>query len=324
MNTRRILISLFVLTLFPVAAFSQGLGITPAPGTANILVASIFEDGNDEEEIEVVLKCTSGDYDGTPVTLSPIGFGPEDIEDLHIYVISNIPAGPNNVCTVKQAPVDGYETLGACFDESSETEPDEDCSIFSSENDRLSYCQFNEVDEGEVGFCFLLNEILPVDVEVTKVWDISGMGGADYDRFAEVTIGCDAEIEDGYQKGNKWYITFDLYDDEYVDDEGDDIGMATVTAMVYPEWFKTANDPKKQKSTKCWAGEPDVDSAVEVESDCGSKSEPGMSVTAGKGDSCTISNTLFFEGIPTLNQYGMAIMALLMLSMGFVGFRRFV
>jgi hypothetical protein len=32
---------------------------------------------------------------------------------------------------------------------------------------------------------------------------------------------------------------------------------------------------------------------------------------------------VFFEGIPTLSQLGMLIMALLMLSVGLVGFRRF-
>jgi hypothetical protein len=42
------------------------------------------------------------------------------------------------------------------------------------------------------------------------------------------------------------------------------------------------------------------------------------------GDSCTITNLVFFEGIPTLSEYGMAIMALLMLGVGLVGFRRFV
>jgi hypothetical protein len=31
---------------------------------------------------------------------------------------------------------------------------------------------------------------------------------------------------------------------------------------------------------------------------------------------------VFFEGIPTLSQYGMALMALLMLGMGFVAVRR--
>jgi hypothetical protein len=39
---------------------------------------------------------------------------------------------------------------------------------------------------------------------------------------------------------------------------------------------------------------------------------------------CDIEATVFFEGIPTLSQYGMAIMVLLMLGVGFVGFRRFV
>ena len=47
-----------------------------------------------------------------------------------------------------------------------------------------------------------------------------------------------------------------------------------------------------------------------------------VSVRTG-GDSCTITNTIFFEGIPTLNQYGLALMALLMLGIGLVGFRRF-
>jgi hypothetical protein len=35
------------------------------------------------------------------------------------------------------------------------------------------------------------------------------------------------------------------------------------------------------------------------------------------------TNTVFFEGIPTLSQYGLALMALLMLGVGMVGFRRF-
>ena len=47
-------------------------------------------------------------------------------------------------------------------------------------------------------------------------------------------------------------------------------------------------------------------------------------VESGDEIACEIVNTVFFEGIPTLNQYGMAILALLMLGVGFVGFRRFV
>jgi len=60
------------------------------------------------------------------------------------------------------------------------------------------------------------------------------------------------------------------------------------------------------------------DDAVEVDNGCGD-----ITVSHGEGDSCLITNTVFFEGIPTLNQYGMAILALLMLGVGLVSFRRF-
>ena len=48
-----------------------------------------------------------------------------------------------------------------------------------------------------------------------------------------------------------------------------------------------------------------------------------ITVSVGNPAECTVTNTVFFEGIPTLNQYGLAIMALLMLGIGMVGFRRF-
>jgi len=39
---------------------------------------------------------------------------------------------------------------------------------------------------------------------------------------------------------------------------------------------------------------------------------------------CTVTNTfVFFEGIPVLNRYGLALLVLLMLGIGVIGFRRF-
>jgi len=97
--------------------------------------------------------------------------------------------------------------------------------------------------------------------------------------------------------------------------------IATVTTHVIPQWFPAASG----MVTKCFAQEGDLASGVETDSDCGNSEVPGMDLTVGGGDvGCTITNTMFFEGIPTLNQYGMAILALLMLGMGMVGFRRFV
>jgi hypothetical protein len=89
-----------------------------------------------------------------------------------------------------------------------------------------------------------------------------------------------------------------------------------VTSKVKPLWY-----PEDSSSGNiCYAYESGTASSVEVDdSDCDE-----MEVFVGSGDGCTIINTVFFEGIPTLSQYGLAIMALLMLGVGFVGFRRFV
>ena len=69
---------------------------------------------------------------------------------------------------------------------------------------------------------------------------------------------------------------------------------------------------------KCYAELTNVGSAVDADS-CGD------TVLVGEGDAaCDITATAFYEGIPTLSQYGLAIMVLLMLGVGFVGFRRFI
>jgi hypothetical protein len=143
---------------------------------------------------------------------------------------------------------------------------------------------------------------------VTKVWDVTNDGGDYYDRDADITIGCDGKMSPySWKKHGKWFYKKHLDDSDYVD------GQYTITVEVIPDY----------PSSTCFAEEDHVASAVETTSDCGGWKDPGMEVSAGEGDSCTITNTLFFEGIPTLNQYGLAIMALLMLGIGMVGFRRF-
>ncbi len=72
-------------------------------------------------------------------------------------------------------------------------------------------------------------------------------------------------------------------------------------------------------SSNCRVEETVFDSAVEIDNGC---NDLEISAASG-GASCLITNTVFFEGIPTLNQYGMALLALLMLGLGLVGFRRF-
>ena len=49
----------------------------------------------------------------------------------------------------------------------------------------------------------------------------------------------------------------------------------------------------------------------------------GPSENAGRGGECTVVKTRLYAGIPTLSQYGLLLMALLMLGVGLVGFRRY-
>jgi hypothetical protein len=93
-----------------------------------------------------------------------------------------------------------------------------------------------------------------------------------------------------------WYKSFHGY------------GPEIFTAQVIPEY----------PSSDCYVVEHIYDDTVETENNCGD-----LVVSAGHGASCTVTNTVFFEGIPTLSQYGLAILALLMLGVGMVGFRRF-
>mgnify|MGYP003572132280 CR=1 FL=1 len=159
-------------------------------------------------------------------------------------------------------------------------------------------CAWTNVKSG-FRVCEIANWADPATFTVNKEWVIVNDGGDQVHGYVHVEAWCTSEIAGGYfdaYSGN-WYIS------DYLGD-GDSL-VATVDTTAGP--------------TSCWAMEYVVESGVESEGDCGPRQ-----IAAGGASSCTFVNTVFFEGIPTLSQYGMAIMALLMLGMGFVGFRRFV
>ena len=85
-------------------------------------------------------------------------------------------------------------------------------------------------------------------------------------------------------------------------------GSDTFHAQVLPDY----------PFSNCWVVERVFDDSVETENDC-----DNMTVSAGNGANCLITNTVFFEGVPTLSQFGLAILALLMLGVGLGGFRRY-
>jgi len=148
--------------------------------------------------------------------------------------------------------------------------------------------------------CLITNEANPATYTVVKDWVLEGTGGDIVDAVADVTITCDGAIEGETEDNGTWTKTGDLGD-------GD-----TLVAEVA---VGTLADP-----TTCSASETITQSGVESEaSGCGA-----VALGAGDSHTCTFTNTVFFEGIPTLSQWGMALMALLMLGVGFIGFRRIV
>jgi hypothetical protein len=155
-------------------------------------------------------------------------------------------------------------------------------------------CTFTGVIWESVNSCAITNSLLPVDVEVIKWWmDENPQFNAV--NYAEAVYGCVNE-----QFGIDASGSLEFFGDGAID------GFS-----VYPDW---------DGSTNCWVTETVVDSGVEFDdSECAS-----LSVLPGVGASCAIYNTRLYEGIPTLSQYGLAVLALLMLGLGFVAYRRFV
>lgn len=170
-----------------------------------------------------------------------------------------------------------------------------------------SYDNGSEVSSGGCTFvdvlgtdysCAITNNADPATFTVYKEWVIEGAVGHEVHEEARVTIYCNNEIQGGGANGSYYYLSDTLVGD------GDSL-TATVDTTL--------------QSAQCWAEEDLFESGVESANDCGSRS-----ISAGGSSSCNFTNTVFFEGIPTLSQYGLAVLALLMLGVGLVGLRRFI
>jgi len=157
--------------------------------------------------------------------------------------------------------------------------------------------------------CDITNTPAAVPVVISKDWVISGAAADSVDTSASVHVHSYSELSGNNCSYNEFGSP---------SGEGDEYwscllyfeGEQTKTVWVIPDW----------NGSDVYIEENSVDSAVEADNGC----DEMVTVYPTMGSSCLITNTVFFEGIPTLNQYGLAILAVLMLGVGFVGFRRFV
>jgi len=150
--------------------------------------------------------------------------------------------------------------------------------------------------------CIMTLAVGEFSYDVTVAWDLSETG--------DPSIGAGTEVELECQ--NVW------------DDDTSSLINVSTSGSAEPGASMPVSlggyAPDPNGTTTCNAY---LTNAPEfVESD---PMECDVSVQVGDTEAaCTINALVFFEGIPVINRYGMAMMVLLMLGLGMVGLRRFI
>ena len=303
MTIKRVILTLLVALLLPGFAYAQT--------RATFTVQKVFHDGNDETPVTVNIQCFTGLPLNQSATRIPVG-GDFEVE----FVVTSFTSGVLD-CEITESDVDGYTAAYEVTANNSESYT------------AIEGCQFENVNGGGSGVepqnvCQITNFPDYQKVVITKDWVIDGENHSNsLDAEYDLQLNCDGPsfadpqakaahpgiIKDGkYDTNpgptqNRWIQKF----------SGVGPKSKSFTAEVIPDW---------DGGRDCWVKETTYDSSITTENGC--PDEGDLLVVIGEGDACTITNSVFYEGIPTLSQYGMAIMALLMLGVGFVGFRRLV
>jgi hypothetical protein len=277
--------------LMLIAAMLLLPGLAMAQETVRFAVTKEFTDNN-PGSIEVTLSCNTG----LPLTQSA------NITELDgvVFVVEEVLLTDFVECAITEDGEAGYDAIYSAND----AEPG------VGGGDACMYDAGGDLDNlGLENTCEIINAPAEVPVIITKDWVFEGAGGDGVNTMATVIVSSETDIDGGEPCSD---LNGNLGDNEMncrlLNFYGPDPEPQTV--LVSPEW----------DGTTVYIWEQVVDSAVEVENGCDGMVE----IFPTEGAACAITNSVFFEGIPTLNQYGLAILAVLMLGVGFVGFRRFV
>ena len=278
-----------VISILLLAAFIMpGIAIaqTPESVTALFIVTKDFTDDN-PGSVDVRITCNIG----TPLTQDATISAADPV----IFTVNDIQAWDQILCEIFEVGVttSGYS---AKYYANGDGPFKGSCSYTAADGP-------DSVEMFERNACDIDNQPDYVEVTVDKVWDLVGAGGDAVDTYAQINVRSQGKIKDASRCSNnndRWCVTLHF-------NGGDPVAQ---TILVRPDW----------DGTKVTLNEKVADSSIETTNNCGGE----VWVYPGEGASCDFENTVFFEGIPTLSQYGLAIMALLMLGVGFVGFRRFV
>lgn len=256
----------------------------PFTSSTLFVVTKDFLDDN-PDPVDVHLRCTSG---------LPLEQSFTITESTHVtFTVQHFTPGELD-CRVWEEPVpDGYT------DSYSARVTASGVGFATAEADG---CYFTDVVQG--GFaCEVTNADSPGIYTVNKEWILGDVPDdvAEMDFLAPVTIQCNGEIleDDAQDVNGVWFVNRVL---EGIED--------SVSVFV----------DVNQGLVQCQAFEAQMPSQIGVDNGC----EILVTIETGEEESCLIRNSYFFEGIPTLGQYGKALLVLLMLGMGMVGIRRLI
>ena len=169
-----------------------------------------------------------------------------------------------------------------------------DCfAVNDTEPTGCFYEDIHPNDGGSQNYCEITNTLQPSTLTVDKIW----LDFEDHPSFvlndASVTVSCSA-VAPNEQSEFIWYLS------------GNDESQSF---NIYPRW---------QGDTVCTVTENVWENGIISEGCDGSFAF----VPGSPAASCEMTNTFFAEGIPTLSEWGLIIMTLLMMGVGFVAMRR--
>ena len=245
----------------------------PSLESATFLASAAIGDGN-PTTIDVSINCTTGLPISQMASITRI----QPVE----FVVESFASGELQ-CTIVAEEIPGYQAYHA-----------------DGQDADGSSCQFSMVEQGDAYGCLITYQLLPIDVEVSKLWLFDEAENA-IEQEANATLSCQNILLNEFMvtpTNASWPLSF----------HGDE----TKTVSVLP--FYLGNSVCSVTETNSFS------SAVEIDdSDCQGVQLPMGSESVG----CTIVNTVFFEGIPTVNRFGMAVLIMLMIVLGIAGYRRY-
>ena len=159
-------------------------------------------------------------------------------------------------------------------------------------------CTFENVKIGQSNLCLVRNYPNPAQVIVSTEW-LFGEGQENTFDHVEVDLVCSAVYSgDGSWDGSgmRWSWSFNSASPDQ---------LATFQPMADESSCRTEITP--------------LSSSIESSGNC----EQAQTVLPGDKLTCVVTNTVFFEGIPTLSQYGLLLFSALMLLTGAIAVRRF-